>query len=446
MSITFDIMYRGKQNHVGQYAAPITGEDTIQVTKEIMKSTPREYVLSQVESLSIKRILDGNLNFKISDCYARKLRSRGLSAADFHTNDYFDLLIREELETKNKFIQKVYRIPFFVIFLNEDALMALAKLKREILFSARYHLDATGSVVRQFELYMKTFYFYSLCIRVPAPDERGKGSLIEIASMVSASHSQITIGEFLGFVKIKLYDVLKDWPIFKHVVTDFSFATMNAVLLNLNSISFIDYINMKFAEFAGKVKHEEDSVNLHTCVAHLMKNFSSLIKKHRFAKQEAVNLKKMFGILCKIRTWTNFKTFLELLIMITTSEKLDDFSKRVLENINEISTSYQLEEAFLNLEFDEEEFTKHQDFNQESETHFKTIYQNSKFHKFAMELLEARLQSNLDSDRANAVAEKNPYYNMVFLKEFFKKFIAFAPLWININDTNLQVIKYFNLS
>lgn len=434
-------------------ALPCTGMTNVEVTKEIMATRPKQFVLDQVGQLSITQILGGNIDYKLSDANVRQKRSRGLAQQDQDKDDYQDLLeIKRNFEANDiKYIQKVYDEPFNVILINELNLKLLAERKWGAIENCNLHIDATGSVVRKFRENQKAVYYYSICIRTPPINDRDTGNLVDLGSMISSSHTQITIGNFLAVFKAKCMEYFKKWPFFKHAISDFSYATINAMLLNFESTTLSSYIREKFKQYKYGLMIPENSFTIHLCAAHLIKNFTTTVKTFKFGVEESKNLKKIFGTFFRIYEWKQLLEFISLFFCLLLNPFKDGDFQKTLENLNKYTMSAEINSLELSDTAtgkhssegkDSENDEKNDIYEEENEKVIKTIYKSSPFYQLCCEIQNQK-EETYKTSLGNH--DSNPYFNKKFLEELKKKFFAFIPLWINITDVPSLVSKFFFL-
>ncbi len=106
-------------------------------------------------------------------------------------------------------------------------------------------MDATGSIARH---YGKKLYYYAGVIAAKINmDEKEVARLLPIIEFLSGEHDAFNISIPLALCKhhFHLRYENMEWPI-KHVVTDFSFALLNAVCHAWNGMELISYINYTY--------------------------------------------------------------------------------------------------------------------------------------------------------------------------------------------------------
>lgn len=71
-----------------------------------------------------------------------------------------------------------------------------------------------------------------------------------------------------------------NWPVFDHVVTDYSRENLYAISRSWNNMNLIDYINLIYDVIHGKSNDILNKISqMHLCYAHLITNFQRIIEK-----------------------------------------------------------------------------------------------------------------------------------------------------------------------
>ena len=183
--------------------------------KLVKASKSRERRVLESSSLSIKA---GNMDHVKSDSVLRKVRSEVLGHNDRHKDDIFDLCLMQR--TNDEYIKSVGQ-PFHVYIYSMEQLKIALKNEGFIIL----HLDATGNVHSR-PKFVKQRPFYYAGVIVSTFNQR----IVPILEMYNCQHDTTSIGIWLAKFKAFCIHNKKKWPLFKRVVTDFSFALINATL------------------------------------------------------------------------------------------------------------------------------------------------------------------------------------------------------------------------
>lgn len=94
------------------------------------------------------------------------------------------------------------------------------------------HMDSTGAFVRKPYDCTQIQYYCIVC--------RLKESVFPAAEMITSQHNTPSISTFLKYYRFFVQDSFKNnnnvWPLFKGIVVDCSWATMNSILIEWNEI------------------------------------------------------------------------------------------------------------------------------------------------------------------------------------------------------------------
>lgn len=130
----------------------------------------------------------------------------------------------------------MYRVgvPFFAYIFSKEQNSLLKGLSEVVL-----HLDATGSIIRKTHETDKRVYYYAGVIQL-SNNQR----VCPVFEMVSSVHDASAIANWLLHFKTYYISNKNQWSEFKKVVTDFSFAFINASVLVFNNIDLAEYLQI----------------------------------------------------------------------------------------------------------------------------------------------------------------------------------------------------------
>jgi len=129
-----------------------------------------------------------------------------------------------------------------------------------------WFFDATGSIHRKVNRQNKPFFYSAVC------HDTIKKVIVPVAEFLTTSNSQITIGNYLSEIKLRLSICSKVNVFPKIIVTDFAWALINSVMRVFNDCTMLDYLNWCYKFVFHKEKTENDMVVYYTCSTHLIKN------------------------------------------------------------------------------------------------------------------------------------------------------------------------------
>lgn len=164
----------------------------------------------------------------------------------------------------NGYIQTLAVDPFHVtLFTDRQVSLFLRTARRPE--GCTIHFDSTGSVVRKFEE-QKDPYFYC-CILA--------GVDIPVFEFVTTDHRKLSIRDKLAIFLAACQQVNNNTPVLpKVVVTDFSYAMINAVLEACNTMTLKDYLRATFNTLRSSTTVLTFTI-IALCNAHMLKAISN---------------------------------------------------------------------------------------------------------------------------------------------------------------------------
>ena len=176
--------------------------------------------------------------------------------------------------TEFGYIQKPIVNPDNLQIILMDQIMAM--LYHEHVCNDVLYIDATGSVTDQAKWLSKVLY-YAAVVRHPY----GRTPPLPVAEFITNKHDQFAIEEFLRMLHEKEYRKYKKTTNPRMIMTDFSWAIIQACLKVFCSENLSEYLNRAFRIVSGSANGEDFlKTRLHVCAAHMMK----LNKMHATAK------------------------------------------------------------------------------------------------------------------------------------------------------------------
>jgi len=172
-----------------------------------------------------------------ADAVLHNARFEAFAQDDYHIDDMFDAqLLRRKTILQQMFIQKIAE-PFQVIlYSKEQVKIILSSFKSWKILTV--HLDSSGGFIRKQRNVHGRIYVYAGVVNI-------LGMIIPLLQMASVRHDQGAIGELLisfrGFCERQLN---KTWPCVGRLVTDCSFATIHAVMVQWNHMTLDCYLRL----------------------------------------------------------------------------------------------------------------------------------------------------------------------------------------------------------
>lgn len=123
------------------------------------------------------------------------------------------------------------------------------------------------------------------------------------------------------------------WPLFSDVVSDHSYANLNALVIGFNGITLLDYFNDMFLVYSKGTQLNPNYVRIHLCIFHVNKNWKKEIETtasiKNWSDEETNEIKSMFAAIYYIRDYETFRNyFSNLIIVLASKHENEDFKKR----------------------------------------------------------------------------------------------------------------------
>lgn len=177
-------------------------------------------------------------------------------------------------------------------------------------------------------------YFYAGVIAVNILNEK-TAKVIPIIQFVNGKHDSFNIKIPLDEMKTEFHKLFPNdpWPI-KYAVTDFSFASLNALCYAWNRMDLIEYINVVFNALVS----ESDSricTYLQLCVGHLSNTFAKDVD-HYYpdlpSSKQAV-LQEVFAGMCNCSNLNQLRNIRTNLSTLLLSRFVGDVVHNALQNL-----------------------------------------------------------------------------------------------------------------
>lgn len=398
--------------------------------KELRTKSAKTFRDDRYEELSESDEIQGNMGYYVSKGSARKMRSQALKENDLSPSDFEDLIKRFDDESINdRYMRQVSSRPFRIVMARKKSINVLRALK-ELYGHLLVHVDATGGIVRKLYSTQKQILYHSMVVRLPRFNEKENGDIYAAVEMLTDSQTQNDISAMFDIHKMDSYQI---YPLIDDVTTDYSWANLNALCLCFNGLSITQYLEMLHNIWSNQGDNVPNTL-IHLCIAHLSKTFRDDVRKfYPDLKHIQINLQRMFCVFLFVRENTTYTSFLKMFIkLLMTKDKNSDSFEENISDIDQMCQSQDIEECMKSVTNGQDDID--QDLNNaqletaEDLEIQNSIYARSSFFKEAMVLKEG-VQDSPDSPEIIT----NEYYSPEFLDEFLKKYIAFAPLFININ-------------
>lgn len=400
--------------HKSKLATYVRGIERSAVKRKILNKKPLEYKKHSL--LKINRLLanEGNLQDVKSDCTLRKIRSEAKSELDRDPNDILDLI---KMQKDHGEYLKEISIPFNVKLYSLEQLKIFIKQIIDDL-PPLIHFDATGSLIQDPLGYCKRIFLYACVFQV----QKTKRTC-PLFEMISSEHYSKVIFKILHDFRT-FCEEQNRWPLFKGIVSDFSFANLHAISRAFNSVSLLDYLSICFKIVKCEMKKPSSLITIHLCCAHFMK----MVSKDVNAKSKN-NFQKTF-----------FKEIIAAAIIITDFELLGNWFYNVVVLLSSKYYDKQVKEAHDNLlniclinkdkipdiqsKYSDLEECEENIFIQDS-IKYESLYASSPFFQHFCSI-SAAVRLNTNSGPINE------YENEDLLDLIKNKYMPYTPLWNGI--------------
>lgn len=408
-------------NHEQKLTRHVKGVERALFHKDLKVKKPLLYRNQCISNASVLAVKRGNYEQIKSYPTLRKIRSEALSFNDRHDDDLLNLILMRRDSSNANYIQYIGE-PLTVYVFSKEQIFLLKNAVQQNTFTA-LHLDATGSVVRQPVTEKKRIFYYAGVVRL------GDADVIPILEMISSRHTAVDIGTWLSkFKHFCLKNGLK-WPIFKILVTDVSFALINAVTEFWNLLpSVVEYINICYDKVFNNAQLPQHFILLKFCCCHYIKIITKDVNNYATDKKSKCFLKEVIASAFHINHPNDLVEWFRLLVYVLCSPSTND---KVKDSVNAlINICLKLQVSSVDEQFSESGAANDYELPLDS----ATIYKSSKFYIHFLDIYN-KVTTELPIDHDNSSDDPNPYYNHLFVEVILRKYIPFLPFWSNVITT-----------
>lgn len=382
-----------------------------------------------IVSLDVQQCQAGNMTSVHPLHVYQKTRSEVLSRNDISKDSVKDLQQRAKVERENGeiFIQHIATLPFSVILFCENNFKILHQaLKNNKNMQA--YLDATGGIVRR----ISDSNLLNHCLVFPIKSNmvNRSNNVLVLAELISEDNCSYNIENFLRLVKTKFQHLFKNERMFRSIVTDKSYANINAIIQSQNSITFLNYLKTMYEVRTDHIKLQNITL-VFLCSSHLAKVWKSDIQKwfKHLDKEDIFLLCGLIGNTVNIRRYKDLKKYLQNLIKLFLHKKADSeywFTLQQLKEAfnNEDDWIYQINAE----DGDKQETISNKETQQTDHEFSNVIYKQSPFFMEFKEYMDDLKLSRLPEEE-DECDELNVFFSPGFIKHFLKNSIPILPLW-----------------
>lgn len=355
----------------------------------------------------------------------QKARSDVLARNDLSKNSVTEIQEKARIERMNGelFIQHISTLPFSVILFSEENFKILHNALK-ISNNIQGHLDATGGIVRRVS--QNSLLNHCLVFPIKSNSANNTHCVIVLAELITEDNCSYNIENFLRLVKSKYQLLFKNEKMLRSIVTDKSYANINAIIQSQNRLTLLEYLEKMYEGRFDRSKIN-DITFVFLCSSHLAKIWLSDIRKwfKHMDNEEIYFLCSIIGNAVNICRYKDLKTYLENLFTLFLKKKADyDYEHMLLKLKEAISEDENWIHQINSSAPEVCEIIDSQSSNLIDLDSKNVIYKQSKFYKEFDEFIK-----NLKPDEDRECKEENVFYCPEFINHFLKNSVAILPLW-----------------
>ncbi|KAL7286631.1 hypothetical protein TKK_0019129 [Trichogramma kaykai] len=421
-----------KQVHKFKYPAkriypPVMGTKRDILKDRLQHASVSGYMTELHEKVALKSdaFNDGDAMDLHTSSVAYKVKSERkcnerlkLESLDFQ--DALQLCIND-LQSGDTFFQR-FGFPITAVMYHETCYHRFIEEKYRIL-----HYDATGSIVRDPQIGVdgKKIFGYFLIASV-------REQLLVIGSMLTSEHGIASQSSFLGDVRQFCESQIKEWPIAKAIVTDWSWPSINSIMKSWNCMSVIKYLQLMYMYVNKEVSRHElrNTTILKLCYSHFMHMVSRTIE-NKFS--EYIDFKDIIiqsmSLLCLTTNITDMdENFRQICIIFLTRSK-ETANESICTIHNNLKKSSDIQKPICK-NAEDHKIRDERIRNFKTDEKYGTIYTNSPFYKRYSEMeLFLRKKITLDDSTNSANTEVNKYRAPKFIEHLLKNYMPYVVWW-----------------
>ena len=407
--------------------------------RDALKKKVMEISVEQLTQEQSRMLADFNSdNSKDESCLlvgsvvAQKARSEKLKTQDLAVDSIEDLILFKAAsdKAKQRIISSIEVFPIRIVLIPIDQWIQLKdKIEHDELI---VEFDASGGFCSNPfsdpNKPLKSNFVYSGVIGLKPNTLSKHDENHHLFGMISTAHDQISIGKLFGEVKMTSISIMGLWPLFRYLVTDWSWAIINGGMIGLNGFDILEYLEYAERVTNGFEEPNEEIIEFSLCQTHLTKTISADISKLELSNEAKFDLIRIITALTETTTKDSTYQLLEHILIMLTTERLgqDALTSRLFVNACCATTAG---ETPVTVEIsNSQKVLSDEDAALSDEEHTKSEarYMKSPFFKKGTSIL-LKVQSKNYED---PTAPTNPLYSPEFAELLIKKYVAYAPLLI----------------
>lgn len=281
--------------------------------------------------------------------------------------------------------------------------------------------DATGSVVRNpdSDIVDKQIFYYALVINKYK-------TTVPICEMISIDQSIPTIINMFTKYWYFVNGLTKRFPKMKTIVTDFCWASMNAILRVCNLMDMNSYLQNTYNFIVDSKPLPENFVSIYSCNAHFQHRVSLNIK-HKFEqyKDKSGLTLETTGLMLRCTTWAELVEIFEYVVIVfcsTDSGKSDKAILQLKPHVRKMNAEDKEEE--FEIDFDKAQCDEIIDL--ENDDAGKAIYSKSPKY-FCAQAMHVKRKLLINEEDIT-----NKFYIPALVDYMIEHYMAYCPLWTGI--------------
>lgn len=264
-----------------------------------------------------------NYQFQHSLSVLQKAKSEKMSENDRHTNDVLDIISSiSDAQGKHPYIRQ-FVAPFKISLGCQEQVEFLKRNSK-----LRVHFDATGNTVKKPYAQSKRVYYYSGVVNV-------EGKLFPLMEYITNDHTTTSIRDFCRIMKVYWEEHKVIWPPFESFVTDWGWASINAIMGAWNNITVLQYLQLVFNEIQNNIPVPDHIMRHYLCYAHVMKMISKWLHSKKVQDKSIKLYLETIALIAHSHNLNSMSSYVQSLFTILESPTENDDVEQAFEQLGE---------------------------------------------------------------------------------------------------------------
>lgn len=407
-------------NHTEPLAYQLRGPHR-KLTKKSLQFAQPSTIHDQIVNEMDVDLASKNQNFQFTHSLKtlQKARSELACVNDEHRNDSADIVLRlSKFNYEHHYIHK-FITPFTIYLGIPEQIQLLISFPNLTL-----HFDATGSVVRKPYAYSKRVYYYAgvVCI---------SHKIYPLLEIITNHHTAASLSDSLKHFKNLWCSSNIRWSPFKEVTTDWSWASINAILLAWNDLTVLDYLKICHRNINSSNQLEITPV--YTCYPHFMKMVSRKLFNDHVKSTTRSFVLEIVAILVHCDSYRLLKQCIEFAFIIFSYPKINNTVQKALDDLYKVQIGQKdVRTFYADIGTSDNDFEDPDESEEEPEDTKPNHGNNkavSKLSPFYIDILPIKIQVEKVVKVLPNELSDNPYYCLPFISYAMNRLIPFIPFW-----------------